>query len=273
MGALHPVTAPRRIPLAELAARRLAVVAAHPDDETIGAGALLARRGFVDALIHVTDGAPRDMRDAAAHGFATREDYADARRGELDAALAAGGIAARRRVALGAADQEASLQLAPLARRLAGLLAEIRPQLVLTHAYEGGHPDHDAAAFVVHAACGLLGDAAPLIGEMASYHAAGGVFVAGEFLPDAEVEPTVLALDERECALKHRLFECFATQRAVLAAFPVGVERFRPAPPCRFDRPPHAGAPYYEGFSWGMTGARWRELAASALVELGLATS
>jgi LmbE family N-acetylglucosaminyl deacetylase len=213
------------------------------------------------------------MRDAAAHGFATREDYAAARRRELDAALTAGGIAVAHRLALGAADQEASLQLAPLARRLADLLAEIRPALVLTHAYEGGHPDHDAAAFIVHAACGLMKSAAPPIIEMASYHAQDGGFLAGEFLPDGEVAPTILTLDERECALKRRLFECFATQRAVLAAFPIGVERFRPAPACRFDRPPHPGALYYEGFPWGVTGARWRELAAAALAELGLATS
>ncbi|MBV9250682.1 MAG: hypothetical protein JO227_15715, partial [Acetobacteraceae bacterium] len=38
---------------------RSAVVVAHPDDETVGAGASL--RLFRDlTLVHVTDGAPRD---------------------------------------------------------------------------------------------------------------------------------------------------------------------------------------------------------------------
>src|ERR1051325_5216230 len=46
-----------------LAGSRLAIVAAHPDDETIGAGAYLARLSQA-IFIHVTDGAPRDMRDA-----------------------------------------------------------------------------------------------------------------------------------------------------------------------------------------------------------------
>ena len=46
---------------------RVMIVVAHPDDETIGMGAQLNR--FDDALlVQVTDGAPRDGRDAAAHG-------------------------------------------------------------------------------------------------------------------------------------------------------------------------------------------------------------
>src|SRR4029077_3455583 len=53
-------------------------------------------------------------------------------------------------------DQQAAFRLAELARRLAALFAERGIAVVLTHACEGGHPDHDAVAFAVHGAARLF---------------------------------------------------------------------------------------------------------------------
>ena len=153
---------------APITAPAVAVVA-HPDDEVVGFGLRLAALQNL-TLAHATDGAPEDMGDARRAGFATREAYAHARAGELDACLAALG-AAPRRLALGVQDQTAVFHLAEMVAALQEPLAGAA--LVLTHAYEGGHPDHDACAFAVQLACERLaaeGRPAPVRLAFAEYH-------------------------------------------------------------------------------------------------------
>ena len=284
--------------LAMLAARqrvteRVLIVAAHPDDETIGLGAQLCR--FDDALlVHVTDGAPRDGRDATAYGFAALADYAAARRRELAAALEAGGAAHLRTFCLGIVDQEAMQHLVYLTRRVRELLEQENPRLVLTHAYEGGHPDHDAAAFAVHAAYRSIPEP-PAILEMALYHRRDDRLVSGEFLqpvprrkpgptgppvepltngsrlsPGRKVDGVTLELEEDELQRKQRMIDCFTTQRWLLMQLDTGVERLRVAPDYDFRASPHPGELHYETLNWGMTGVDWRRRAAAALAELGL---
>lgn len=245
------------------------MVVAHPDDETVGVGSRLGRLPGA-TLVVATDGAPRDRRWWGAPEHATREAYARTRRRELHAALAVAGMRPARVFSLGLVDQEASYRLVELTRRTAAALAALGPAWVLTHPYEGGHPDHDAVAFAVHAACRLLeraGRAAPAVVEFASYHVCAGEIAPLRFLDDdASAVTALLTPDER--ALKRRMMECYATQRETLRYFPVEVERFRPAPAYDFARPPHAGRLFYENFDWGVTGARWRELARAALAVL-----
>src|SRR3954471_738190 len=88
-------------------ASRIAIVTAHPDDETVGCGALLSRLHGV-ALIVVTDGAPRNLTDAHSHGFADAADYGEARRHELFAALSLAGVAPDAVTQLEIPDQEAA---------------------------------------------------------------------------------------------------------------------------------------------------------------------
>lgn len=247
---------------------RMVILAAHPDDEAIGLGAALGR--LRDALlVHVTDGAPRDGRDMKEYGFSSLAEYAAARQRELSAALAAGGAGRLRRARLGRRDGEAWRDLADLARQIRDLLAAERPAALFTHPYEGGHPDHDAAAFAARAACRMLGDRAPALLEMTSYHAGPQGRATGTFLPgETAAAALVLNLDERR--RKEAMIACFLTQRAVLAGFEVAVERYRAAPRYDFTEPPHPGRLFYEGWDWAPAGALWRERAAAALVELGM---
>jgi N-acetylglucosamine malate deacetylase 2 len=237
----------------------------------IGAGARLPLLSDV-SVVHVTDGAPRSMQDALAAGYRTREAYALARRREAQAALALAGIPSRNLYPLGFVDQEASSHLAELARRLARLVSEKAIRAMLTHAYEGGHPDHDATAFAVHGARALIagaGGSVPAIIEMAGYHAGPQGLVTHQFLPDGDPGLTI-ELDEAQRALKRRMLACHASQSRILAQFGIEIERYRAAPRYDFTAPPHPGPLWYEQFDWGMTGARWRTLAGEALAELGL---
>jgi LmbE family N-acetylglucosaminyl deacetylase len=253
----------------------LLIVAAHPDDEVISTGAQLPRFPGV-RLLHVTDGAPRNLRDARAAGFEGWPAYAKARRAELLAALALAGIAPGQADQLDIPDQAASLQMVELAESLAAELKKNGIEIVLTHPYEGGHPDHDATAFAVHAAGALLRQRrrrAPAIVEMTSYHAGPGGRVMSRFLFRPEVEVTTLVLGEAERALKRRLVDCFSTQKAVLADFPIELERFRFAPAYDFTHPPHDGRLHYEAYDWGMDGVRWRILAREALAALKMSAA
>jgi hypothetical protein len=249
------------------------IIVAHPDDEVVGVGARLPRLRQA-VFIHVTDGAPRDLHDATAAGFATRLDYARARRRELTAALALAGIAPEQTRELGCTDQEAALQLVDLSRRVATMLRQLQPEAVITLPYEGGHPDHDATAFAVHAACRLLESQhipPPALIEMTSYHnSATGIEVC-DFLPSSGCEAMRLVLSEAERDFKRRLFDCFPTQQRTLSLFPIAIERFRPAPRYRFTQPPHVGSLFYEHFPWGMTGERFRSLARQAMAVMGIA--
>lgn len=251
------------------------VLAAHPDDETLGAAILLSRSAGCQ-VVHLTDGAPRDQRLWPRGLRFSREDYALLRARELVAAMARAGIGPERLRGLGVPDQEAVCRLGFLARRVAALLETLGPPVIVTHPYEGGHPDHDAAAFVARAAVTLLrraGHRRPgALLEMTSYHRRGGGLVTSEFLPaEVDVPVTTVVLTEEQRRLKQEMLACFASQREVLAQFTVEAERFRLAPPYDFTRAPHPGILHFEALGWPTDGERWRQAARRALHELGLA--
>ena len=245
--------------------QRVAIVVAHPDDETIAAGGSLHLMPDL-LLVHVTDGAPRRRPDAANHGFDTPAAYAAAREAELRAALSVTAVEPER-VRLGVPDQDASLHLCDLVASLAPVLAQHGVQAVLTHAYEGGHPDHDATAFATHLAARRVG--IPVL-EFPGYHAGpDGEMEVQRFLPGPA--ETLVRLRPEEAAVKRAMFDCFATQASVLRPFGASVERFRPAPGYDFMAAPHAGPLNYENWGWPMTGRHWRELAAEAMRDFACA--
>lgn len=215
------------------------IVVAHADDEVLWAGSrLLALRDRV-SLAYVTDGAPR-AADLVGTGCATREEYAALRRRERDCALAIAGIRPDQSHDLGLADQESRFQLGRLTRRIGVLIDRIRPDIVLTHAYEAGHPDHDAVAFAVHMAVRVRrrdGGSAPALMEFAGYHRRFGRARAFEFLPAHDCDARTIVLDAHARERKEAMYACYSSQSSALQYFHVGIERFRCAPHYDFHQP------------------------------------
>jgi LmbE family N-acetylglucosaminyl deacetylase len=246
----------------------VAVIAAHPDDEALGLGTLLPGFGSGDAIVHITDGAPRRGPDVRNAGCATWQQYAALRRRELEAALTYSGVSATAAIPLGCPDQETIFRLAEQARRLADTLDTLCPSLIFTHAYEGGHPDHDAAAAAVHAAVRLLRAKCRIL-EFAGYHAGSCGFACESFVGSPErVIKRPLRPDQK--IWKRKLLSCYASQAGVLANFPLECEPLRPAPTYDFGAAPHSGPLLYDGFDWGVRSNDWRMLARRAFGDLGI---
>ena len=252
--------------------RRVLVIAAHPDDETIGAGILMSRTPGVQ-IVHVTEGSPRNLSDAFASGFSTKEAYAKARQKETVKALDKAGIREDAITNLCFVDQQVSFHMEELAFRIVELINRSKPSILLTHAYEGGHPDHDAVAFACHLAYQLQfrqrGERVFDLLEFIGYHAENGRIKTYEFLPCRARKQYRLCPTAEERQLKIDMLRAFESQSKTLQHFlSPRSETFRRSPIYDFSRAPHDGKLFYEYFDWGIDGQTWRRLASEVVNRL-----
>lgn len=149
----------RDAPPLDVSAGRLVVLAAHPDDETLGAAGLLVRARAEGREVHVvlvTDG------EGSHPGHPSPGDLARARRSEFETAMHA--LAPEATLTfLGVPDGGIRAARSTVAEAIGGLLRRDAPDRTLLVApwWGDGHRDHDA------------------LGELALGFAGGGIEIAG----------------------------------------------------------------------------------------------
>lgn len=246
------------------------LLAAHPDDETFFASASLSCLPHVHVFF-LTDGAPHDAKLWTTPSR-SRHEYAHTRRREAISALSLAGIGEDRITWLEVPDQESILCASRLLEKLAALLEILRPDFLLTHSYEGGHPDHDCAALVASLAVRIMlcsGSQPPGLLEMTSYHVRDGSLRSGEFLPhDGSHYALEIRLSPEELSLKRRMLACYASQAPLLEYLLLDREGIRSAPVYDFSQPPHRGQLWYEQQGW-YAGNDWRKHAAAIQLAFG----
>ncbi|HVZ15872.1 MAG TPA: PIG-L family deacetylase [Terriglobales bacterium] len=228
---------------------RTLVLVAHPDDEAVGCGALLQTMEE-PLVIFATDGAPRS--ECFWKNFNSREEYAQARAMEAKHALAAAGVQHWHWLCANdcIVDQELYQNLDRAYDDLLVMIDAEMPTAILSMAYEGGHPDHDACSFLASQAANELGIE---IWEMPLYHRQEPKLMRQRFLDAESAEE--LDIDREELVCKMNMFAAYDSQAEVLREFLPYVERFRPMKAYDFNQPPHSGQLNYEAWQWPMKGA------------------
>jgi N-acetylglucosamine malate deacetylase 2 len=213
--------------MTQLTFRRVLVFVAHPDDEAIACGALL-QRASASLVVFATDGA------APHYGFERKfgslQKYSAERFREAAQALALIPNCLFRRLlhqnGTHFQDQHLFLDLVEAFMALCQAIRAFAPDVLVSHAYEGGHIDHDACNFLAARAAVQLGLQClefPLYSKSAD---GGDVF---QHFRNTQPGEFTLQLSAQELSIKRRMFAAYRTQEKVLAVFRAEDERFRPA--------------------------------------------
>ena len=203
----------------------LLILVAHPDDETIACSGLI-QRASASLVVFAVDGAPPH------YGFEKRfgslRNYSDARFLEASRALKCIPRCSFRRLTrkdgTWFVDQHLFLELPEAFTSLAQITREFSPDLFVSHAFEGGHIDHDACHILTTRLAqefSLRTLEFPLYWK--SKH---GHDVLQQFRESGEGE-IVFQLSQQELLVKRRMLAEYRTQHVLTSVFHRETERFR----------------------------------------------
>jgi N-acetylglucosamine malate deacetylase 2 len=206
---------------------RVLVLVAHPDDETIGCSGLL-QRASSGQVVFAVDGAPPHYGFEKQYGSLKR--YSDIRFLEASLALRALPHCSFRRLARqnGAhyVDQHLFEELPEALASLNQFVCRFSPDFIVTHAYEGGHIDHDACHFL---ATHIARAHSLILMEFPSYwKAEDGRDIFQQFRNSRD-DDVILKLSEHEIEVKCQMLASYRPQQALTPVFHLHTERFRPA--------------------------------------------
>lgn len=241
---------------------RILLLVAHPDDETIAFGGHISQCPEL-FLVHLTEGSPDNLRYAYMYGCSSKKEYAELRMNELERALTVCDFNQSHYCNLRYNDIGVVYAIENVLWEVLHLIEKIRPTVILTHPYEGGHPDHDCAAYITQKAIEILfpdnGLSQIRRSEFTCYHGRNGYMETGTFLGFSENIKTIhLPMESKR--KKEEMLKCYKSQKEMLSLFCVDKEMFRDAPVYSFCTPPHDGKLLYENMNMGIESECWREI-------------
>ncbi len=225
-------------------ARRVLILAPHPDDEVVACG-LSAWRARHDgarlSVLYLTTGVP--PRETLWRW--QRRDYAArlARR-RHEAAAAAALLRLDPAGFLDIPSRCLRFHLDEASAAVGRVIAAAAADTLWVPAFEGAHQDHDAANAIAAQFRDRLA-----VWEFAAYNYAGGRVRSNRFF-DARGGVIELHPDRDEALLKRKTLKIYASEQSNLRHVWCNLEVCRPLPQHDYGAPPHPGTLFRERFRW-----------------------
>ncbi len=214
---------------------RVLIFVAHPDDETIACSGLL-QRAAASLVVFAVDGAPPHY--GFEKKFGSLQGYSDARFVEASRALSLLLRCSIRRLSRQDGtwflDQHLFLELPEAFASLVQIARDFSPDLLVSHAFEGGHLDHDACHILAkHTARALKLQSLefPLY-----WRSPDGRDVFQQFRCSQEGE-FFLQLTREEIRMKRTMLSKYRSQQKLTSIFQLDRERFRSVRPADHTEP------------------------------------